>query len=480
MINQDARTDLYGEGKGLAQIVDLNTDQWRANERAADMTRRKKAEKGQADIDKGIAGAESGSKAIFARDREHFNDLQQDLKKYVIDNHDKLAKHDPKAYMDFQDKLGRISREAELSKNLREQVEQIDKDKSLDTMRPEAQDYYQKLKFDKPDYSNWEGAYQLDQSKMKKNVDTAKYVKDVVEPLAKKKLTESKYVSPTGAEYASTKKEYTREEADNLLDSTLLADPHNYEQEHYNLTKEPQNIQDKYATENRDGSKTLDVHRYAHDKWAPTLMAGGENKVESKSSQKDKTYHYNSGNGSWENDKYRWTLEDRENSGAPARQLNIMGLSVELPELKGEKTKEINFASTSEGENKPLVIDMPDGSKKQVIPLSYRTDNDGKDWQFVGVAVDDKGKPAVDAKGNAQPVIIPAQYAKGKVQAEYGFNLDKAAKEAKLGVIEGTGGSTTHKASTSSVGGNKALLGKAKTVKQNGVTYTLQPDGSYK
>jgi hypothetical protein len=461
MIQQGPETGLFGINKGQAQVLDMDVAgpiiEGQRRQAAMKAARDKK---GEEDIEKGVSGVETASKAIFARDREHFDELQKDLKDYVIKNHDKLSSHDPKAYMEFQDKLGRIGREAELSHNLREQTEQIDKEKTLDSLRPEAKDYYNKLKFEKPDYNDWQNAYQLDESKMKKDFDLSKYIKEEVLPFAKPESRTTKYVSPTGEESSSKAKEFTSEHAEDLLAKTAGAHPLAHEQALYNISKLPDSEKQKYAVSTPDGP-SYDVNKYLKDKYSSMLTAGAEHEKEYKASQKDKSYTFNKGDGTWESNKFRWALDQRKTNGLPAKTVNVLGIPVEVPELKGENVKEIKFAGVSEGENKPIFIDTPEGDKKNVIPIGFRSTN-GKDWQFVGVPMGEDGKPILeselDASGKkipnstpiAKPIVIPAQYAKGKVNAEYGFNLDKAIKEANLGITEGQGGATTKKTSSSS------------------------------
>jgi hypothetical protein len=448
MINQEAETGLYGIDKGKAQVINVDTTpamqelmQKRQSAKAAAKA------KGQADIDKDLAAVDEAGKAIWQRDAPYFKESQKKLSDYTEANHDKLGAHDPTASMEFHRMLGGLIQSAELSHNAREKYEAVITSPQYQKMRPEAKAKFDEFSTKAPaDYNDLNKAFSFTPDMFEQTFDVPAEADDIKKNLTAK-LTKEGYESAQGGGTTTTNKETTREDAKAALDERLKQKPEFQKEILLEMKKMTPEQQKKYETTDKGGLTHLDVNKYADEKILPHLYGVTEHEKITKENKPGKAYAFNKGNGTWENDKYRWAYQAQKEGDLPKEDFNFAGAELHIPALKGDR-QEINFASTAEGENKPVFIDMPDGTKKQVVPIGYRTDN-GKDWQFVGVPMTPEGKPDVGPDQKVTPVIVPAQYANAKIKAEFGFDINDAVKKLGTGVTSGTGGSTGKRSGSS-------------------------------
>jgi hypothetical protein len=146
-----ARDDLFGIGKGEAQVVDLSPLRDAAEKEAqrnfvANQQKEKLAQGREEDVYTQLKGL--NKVAIMDRDRPLFAKKQADIYDYVKKNINALRNGDTNKLIEFQNNIGNLYTEAELSKNTREKAEQTGStilSKGLDNFYPEDIDRYHKF-----------------------------------------------------------------------------------------------------------------------------------------------------------------------------------------------------------------------------------------------------------------------------------------------------------------------------------------------
>lgn len=247
---QDARTDLYGIGKGAAQVLDLTPlreqAQLEEKERFAQQQAKAKTRADRQDKINEQIGA-LGSVAINPRDRELFAQKQKSVRDYVIQNSDALNNGDANAAMGFQNLYGNLMTEAEQSKNGREQWEQIGQQIAKDPSkyRPEAIEHY--MDYMHPDHA---GQYEFDTTPLKQNFDYSDHVTKDLFPHAK---------SVAGANEHGYSSSFNLKQANDLI-ADDLTDPVKFEQAHYDYEK----------SDDKLGAKT--PLEYYQKRYAPKLV----------------------------------------------------------------------------------------------------------------------------------------------------------------------------------------------------------------
>ena len=122
----DARTDLYGIGKGAAQIIDTTqTQENLLQKKKEDFAAKQAKAKEQADTEADVMSnlSKMGSIQIMPKDQQLFAEKAQGIRDFVNKNHDKLRNGDIGATLEFQRLYGDYNTNAEMSKNYREKWE---------------------------------------------------------------------------------------------------------------------------------------------------------------------------------------------------------------------------------------------------------------------------------------------------------------------------------------------------------------------
>jgi hypothetical protein len=122
----DARTDLYGIGKGAAQIIDTTQTQENIlQKKKEDFAAKQAKAKEQADTEADVMSnlSKMGSIEIMPKDQQMFAEKAQGIRDFVNKNHDKLRNGDIGATLEFQRLYGDYNTNAEMSKNYREKWE---------------------------------------------------------------------------------------------------------------------------------------------------------------------------------------------------------------------------------------------------------------------------------------------------------------------------------------------------------------------
>ena len=141
----DARTDLYGVGKGAAQVVDLSPTREAAAQEEERNFRAKQIKEGrESDLGQDVYSklGTLDSQKIFQRDQPLFAKMKEELFAQTKQDIAALKKGDTDAWIRFHSKFGDISQQAELSKNTREEVEAIMRSGKYDKAYPKDQEAF--------------------------------------------------------------------------------------------------------------------------------------------------------------------------------------------------------------------------------------------------------------------------------------------------------------------------------------------------
>ncbi len=261
----DANTELYGIGKGLAQVVNPAITV-NANERKLEEEERKRIAKEKAKLEReqqvqtSLSGL--GKAAIFTRDQPLFAKKQNDIVDYVKKNITKINDGDTDALMGFQTMINGFTQEAEASKNAREQWEATGQ-KIVTTgahkFRPETLQAHNE--FSSPTNA---GNYNYDASQINENINyTDRMVKEL-SPFAQRMAKDSPY-----------KKIFTLDQAKELI-ATDLTDPSIFEQASYDFGKA------------KDKMGAADPIQYYQNKYAKDLVVA-DTKAGPQTAASDKT-----------------------------------------------------------------------------------------------------------------------------------------------------------------------------------------------
>lgn len=245
-----ARTDLYGIGKGAAQVIDFSQA-----EQAALMREKQQQE---AELKKRQLAAQRGSRvmgqlgelnklAIMPRDIDYFDKKKQDLYDNVKQNWNRIENNDTDAIMAVNQQINNLMSEAEQSKNLREESERRAPDFASDkrVYRDDSKAYFEDFMYNKANA----GKYDYDPTKLKPNLNFTNVVKDKLLPMAIQGATDN-----------AITKTFTEERAKELIKKTIATDPQWLDQAQYDFERDP----DKY------GAK--DAVEYYMNKYAPSLV----------------------------------------------------------------------------------------------------------------------------------------------------------------------------------------------------------------
>lgn len=223
----EARTDLYGQGKGLAQVIDTSITEDAINaKKKMDFERQQAAEKQKAAREAEVMGnlALLGKVAVRPNDINYFAGKQKELYDFVENNVDKLRSGDASATMQYQRMLGGIQTEAEMSKNAREYAEQLGAEyqKNKDQYRDSSFESLTKFIASPEMAGNWDTSAVT----LAPKIDYMARVKGVLAPIAN-----SAAQDPSGR-----RKVFGQEDADAMIEADLR-DPVIYGQIAENLAK---------------------------------------------------------------------------------------------------------------------------------------------------------------------------------------------------------------------------------------------------
>lgn len=405
-----ARTDLYGLGKGDAQVFDLDNAtqqimQNREHKFANDQAVAKQKDKRQEDVYKDMG--DLNNVAIYAGHRPDFAEKQKQLTDYVEKNIQKLRAGDTDAFMQYQNLYSDIKTQAELSKNFREQKERMGLDilKDPEAYRDESLDYFDKTGRNEDGSMNFE----IDPSKVKKNTDLVNdfrtNIRPIIEDMAKGKSYS--YTDAQGNENSMDINSFDKKHATVLLEDSLKR-PKIAEQAAYDYSKLPEDEQKKY-----NGYTDFYIQ-----KMLPMALVD-QNKTTVKNAE-DKKYTYK--DGSWNNDTYSWTY----NKGRVAE-----GATPAPGFKEGDTYQEISLSNRkSEADNKPIAMTMANGETIVGVPKGIIKKDGWDKWEVAVEHIDPKtNKPVLDKNGKTKVAYVPVRNNTAKIQGEYGFNVDEAIKQ---------------------------------------------------
>lgn len=205
-----ARTDLYGVGKGEAQVIDLGITE-RNQERSAQQDFAKEQQKSkqeQAREDDIMTNLSAmGKVAIMPKDRELIAGKSGAVRDFVVKNIDGLKKGDAALMMEYQNLAGDLSTSAEQSKNFREAWEQrgLNIAKEPDAYDQDVLDAHFS-RASSEDAGNWN----IDDSIYRKNVNYLDRVTGNLSTFAQRQAKDTPYG-----------KTYTLDQANELIASDL-------------------------------------------------------------------------------------------------------------------------------------------------------------------------------------------------------------------------------------------------------------------
>jgi hypothetical protein len=404
-----ARTDLYGIGKGEAQVIDLSPTMERAAEErkqsfANKQSIEKRKDSREDDLYNRIGDLDKAS--IYAGHRPEFAAKQKELSDFTVKNIQKLREGDSEAIMQFQDLYSSIRTNAELSKNFREQKERIGLELLKDpaAYRDESIDYLTNTGRDE----NGDISYEIDPSKIRKNVDLMGDFDKTVRPLIDKVAQGSSYsyTDAQGNEHSVDHNSFDENQATVLLQDRLKH-PEVAEQAAYSFNKLPPEEKAKYTDYNDYYIKSLLPYATVN-----------KNKTVDKKSPDKKEYTYE--NGAWSNDDYAWSYNKGKVVGEPKPGFR-----------KGDEYEEISLSNRkTDADNKPVALTKGNGETVYGIPKGVIKKKGWASWMVAIEEVDKKtGRPKTDKKGDVNVTYEPVRNNKSKLQGEYGFDIDTAIKE---------------------------------------------------
>lgn len=245
-----ARTDLYGIGKGKAQVVDLTPTFEKAKEavRAKAVVKAAEDKAAQDHMDDIMENIGKANRvAYMPKDAQLIADKTQAVTDYVEKNIGALKKGDIQATMGYQKLAGDLYSFAEQSKNFREKWEAegtgISKDK--DAYRPESRAAYLNMAS-----TATAGQHDFDPTIFKKNVNYGDRVLGDLSQYAERAAQSTPY-----------KKEFTLDQAETVI-ADDLKDAKRYEQAVYDFDN---------ATDKLGAANAIDYYKKVY---APKLVIG--------------------------------------------------------------------------------------------------------------------------------------------------------------------------------------------------------------
>lgn len=421
---------IYGIGKGQAQVVDLSPLREGAREEARLNFSKKEADEKRkagrmADIYSSLSDLDKY--AIYSGHRPEFAQKQKELRQYVIDNIGALKSgNDEMVTMKFQDMASEIRTNAELSKNFREQKERLALEIAKDPtkFRKESIDYFTNSG------RNEDGSisYELDPGQLKTNTDLVTdfrtNVRPIIEDLAQG--TSYSYTDAEGNQSSVDINNFDEPHARDLLKDQLRKRPEVAEQAAYNYSKLPAEDQKQYA----------DFTEYYVEEMLPMAIVNKNKTVIKKGEDKKYTFK----DGAWSNDTYSWTYnEGKVREGAKKTVTLPDGSKKEVTNIApgfkdGDTYQEISLSNRkTETDNKPIALTQANGETIIGIPKGLIKKDDWDTWRVAIEHTDKDGKVLKDKEGKAKIAYLPVKNNTGKIQGEYGFNVQDAIKEVDKG-----------------------------------------------
>jgi len=186
----DAQTELYGIGKGAAQVIDLSPLREQAAAEAnrnfaANQQREREQAAKDADIQDNIS--KLNAMKIMPRDQQLAADKVAAVREYVVKNNG-MRDASPAQQMEFQKLIGDAKMFSDMSQNHREALEQRGMEimKNPEQYRPEAIEYYRN-QFASENAGNFE----LDDSQFKQKFDYYGHLNKNLLPAAEKRANDS-------------------------------------------------------------------------------------------------------------------------------------------------------------------------------------------------------------------------------------------------------------------------------------------------
>lgn len=331
-----ARTDLYGIGKGAAQVLDLSplreSAMAEADRNFAEKQLKSKQEQAREDDIMTNLSA-MGKVAIMPKDRELIAGKSQAVRDFVVQNIDGLKKGDANLMMQYQNLAGDLSTSAEQSKNFREAWEQrgLQLQKEPGAYRKGALETHLG-RASTEDAGNWN----IDDSIYKKNINYLDRVTGDLSNYAQKAAKDTPYG-----------KTYTLDQANELIASDL-ENPELFDQATYDFN----------STENKLGAKN--AVEYYQKKYAPKLVI-----------KDTKAGPQSQGSGSGSKRPAVASVVTKDKSGTTTATINFTDkpdnpyLTIENPGKRGE-TMELRPMS---------IVRKPDG--KIVLKASTKASGEG-------------------------------------------------------------------------------------------------------
>ncbi len=346
-----ARTDLYGIGKGAAQVIDLSPTQRRQEQEASqNFAAQQQKEKEQAAKDADIENNISKLNAmkIMPRDQQLAADKLAAVREYVVKNNG-MRDATPAQQMEFQKLIGDAKVFSDLSQNHREALETrgLEIMKNPDQYRPEAIDYYRNQFA-----SDNAGNFDLDDSQFKQKFDYYGHVIKNLLPTAK---------SQADAAQTPYSEKFSLDQAKGMIANDISSNPTVADEALYQFNK----------AEDKLGAKTASEYmqnKYANDlvvnmrKAGPQVDGGG---TKSKLPNVSGTYT-NQGNG-----KREFQFEYIDKVDNPY-------ISIPNPNKKGESIEVKPYKVVFGGETPVLrALSKPkDGEKGEEVTLDYNSVSD--------------------------------------------------------------------------------------------------------
>lgn len=249
IVDAGAKTELYGIGKGSAQVFDTDIlrDNIKLNRAERFNREQSKVKRDKANEDDAYGAISDLSKIdIYAGHRQEFADQQAKLRDFTIKNIGKIRSGDAATVMQFQDIKNSISNAANLSKNFREQKEAVGKEmeKDIGAYRPESIDYFVNSGRD----ADGKMEFEFDPTKIRKNLnlddDVTKNVRPIVEDMAKGKSYT--YENSDGTRTLVDINNFGDKDAETILQDRLKH-PEIAEQAAYNYNHLSPKEQDQYS-----------------------------------------------------------------------------------------------------------------------------------------------------------------------------------------------------------------------------------------
>lgn len=350
-----ARTDLYGIGKGEAQVLDLsimqrNNEINRAEEQQNRLYRQKQADERESGVIDSISGL--SKLAILPREQKMFAQMQDELYNDVKKNIGKIRNGDKQAEIEIMQKISDIYSKAELSKNMREQLEKYDAmmlQKGYDSYRDKSIEYMNDFAFNEEHNGN----YDFDPSQITEKVNYADHVKTKLFPYVKGYASENKKGLNTT---------FTLPQAEQLIAEDVVSDHNRLMQAQEDFEKAENKLGAKTPVEYYQRLYGKDLVINGTDTPAEWMVNGGGND--------NKQPKVNGRYVTYDGGKSRFQFEYANTSETPT-------LTIPDPKAKGKtiqvKPLAINYTGDKKHANMEVTTVPAEGEKGEVIQLDFST-----------------------------------------------------------------------------------------------------------